>query len=131
LEFKIASPRIYVGVGYLHTANNYGYPQLNGVGAGLEKLPDLRQGLSLYGSAFFYPDASGSYLIANPASPNFGVTYRQEYQIIKYDMGLALVVAHSPLYLYGGFMGDHYGAKENAPISQIHDGPYLGLGLKF
>jgi hypothetical protein len=41
-----------------------------------------------------------------------------------------LVFAHSPLYLQGGISGDRYGAKQNAPIGQTHDGPYLGLGVR-
>ena len=130
LEYKVASPRIYVGAGYLHTTNNYGDPNLNGLGVGVEKLPDLRPGIGLYGSAFYYPSATGTYTVANPASINNGVAYRQQYAIAKYDIGVALVIAHSPLYLHGGFSGDRYTAKQNAPIGQSHAGPYVGLGLK-
>jgi hypothetical protein len=131
LEYQVAAPRIYVGVGYLTTADNYGYPQLTSFGAGIEKLPDLRTGIGFFGSAFYYPNASGNYTINNPASPNFRKTYRQQYQITKYDIGLTLVPARFPLYLYGGFGGDRYTAKANAPIGQTHGGPFLGLGVKF
>jgi len=130
LEYQVLKPRIYAGVAYLHDANNYGYPNLNALGVGLEKLPDLRPGLSFYGSAFYYPNASGTYTVSNPASPNFGAGYQQQYQIIKYDIGVALAIAHSPAYLFGGFGGDHYTATKNAPVGQIHDGPYIGLGVK-
>lgn len=130
LEYQIAAPRIYLGVGYLHTSNNYGYPQLNGVGVGIEKLPDMHPGVNFYGSAFYYPTASGNYTIANAASPNANKTYRQQYQITKYDIGASLLFAQSPVYLYGGFSGDRYTAKQNAPIGQTHDGPYIGLGVK-
>ena len=130
LEFQVAAPKIYVGAGYLHTANNFGYPQLNALGFGIEKLPDLKPGLNLSGSAFYYPAASGTYTITNPASINAGKSYRQQYGILKYDVGLALVFAHSPVYLHGGFSGDRYTAKQNAPIGQTHDGPYIGLGMK-
>jgi hypothetical protein len=130
IEYQVAKPRVYVGVSYIHTANNYGYPQLNGVGFGVEKLPELHQGVSFFGSAFYYPSASGTYTISNPASPNVGVSYRQQYAITKYDIGLALVAAHFPVYLYGGFSGDEYRARTAAPINQIHDGPYIGLGVK-
>jgi hypothetical protein len=118
LEYQVASPRIYVGVAYLHAANDYGYPNLNGVGVGVEKLPDLRNGLSFYGSAFYYPDASGT------------SGFQQQYQIIKYDAGVALTAAHVPVYLFGGYAGDRYTASKNAPINQIHEGPYVGLGVK-
>jgi hypothetical protein len=130
LEFKVASPRVYVGVAYLHTTDNYGHPSLNAVGFGVEKLPDLRSGISFYGSAFYYPSATGTYTVSSPGSPNLGTSYKQQYAILKYDIGAALVIAHSPVYLYGGYAGDTYSAKQNAPIGQIHDGPYVGLGVK-
>jgi hypothetical protein len=130
LEYRVAKPRIYVGVGYLHTSDNYGYPQLNAVGGGLEILPTLRPGLSFYGSAFYYPSATGTYTINNPASVNNGVSYQQQYGIVKYDMGVALVFAHIPVYIHGGFAGDQYYAKKNGPIDQVHAGPYIGLGVK-
>jgi hypothetical protein len=131
LEYQVAAPKIYVGVGYINAANSYGYPQLDGFGVGIEKLPDLRPGFSFFGSAFYYPTASGNYTVTDPTNPNFGNTYKQQYQILKYDVGLALVFAHSPVYLQGGFSGDDYAVKQNAPIGQTHDGPYIGLGVKF
>jgi hypothetical protein len=131
LEYQIAPNHVYVGVGYLQTGDNYGYPHLNGLGVGIEKLPDLRHGLGFYGSAFYFPNASGNYTVANAGSPNNGTTYKQQYQITKYDIGAALVLGSSPVYLYGGFSGDRYTAKQNAPVGQTHAGPYLGLGLKF
>lgn len=130
LEYQVAAPRIYVGVGYLQTSTNYGYPHLNGVGVGIEKLPELRHGIEFFGSAFYYPTASGNYTVNDPASLNNGKSYRQQYQILKYDVGLALAFSHFPIYLYGGFAGDRYTAKQNAPIGQTHNGPYLGLGVK-
>jgi len=131
LEYQVAAGRIYVGLGYLHAANNYGYPQLNAAGVGIEKLPDLRSGLNFFGSAFYYPSASGNYTVTDPASSNAGKSYQQVYQIAKYDVGFALAATRFPLYLYGGFSADHYTAKQNAPIGQTHDGPYIGLGVKF
>ncbi|GAC1584837.1 MAG: hypothetical protein NVS3B7_20030 [Candidatus Elarobacter sp.] len=130
LEFRVAEPRLYVGVGYLRTSTNYGHPHLNAIGLGIEKLPDLRPGISFYGSAFYYPSATGNYTVSDPASPNAGKSYRQQYRIGKYDIGLALVAKNSPLYVYGGLNADHYAARQNAPIGQTHDGPYLGLGVK-
>ncbi len=107
-EFQVASPRIYVGAGYLYASNNYGYPHLSGFGAGIEKLPELRAGLSFYGSAFYYPSASGNYTVSNPASSNFGTVYNQRYGILKYDIGVALAARHVPVYLYAGYGGDRY-----------------------
>ena len=131
LEYQVAKPLVYVGLGYLSTGNNYGYPRLTGIGAGVEKLPNLTPGLSLYGSAFYYPNASGNYTVTSSTSSNFGRSYHQQYQITKLDIGVALVLRHFPVYLYGGFSADQYAAKENAPIGQTHNGPYIGLGVKF
>ena len=130
LEYQVAAPRIYVALSYLQTSNTYGYANLNAVGAGIEKLPDLRPGINPYASLFYFPSASGNYTVNDPASSNFGKTYQQQYHIVKYDVGVALVIKHSPVYLYGGFAGEQYAQKQNAPVGQTHDGPYIGLGLK-
>ncbi len=130
LELKIANPNIYAGLGYLQTSTNYGYPHLRAVGAGLEKLPDLNARLSVFGSAFYYPNATGNYTVSNIASPNNNVTYKQSYAITKYDIGLTYTLRNFPVYAYGGFSGDRYSKRQNAPIDQTHGGPYLGLGLK-
>ena len=130
LEYEIAPQRINAGIGYLHTTTNYGYPNLNAVGFGLEKLPVLTPGLRFSGSVFYYPGARGSYTVTDARSPNAGSSYDLKYDVVKFDIGLALVLAHSPLYIHGGFDGDHYIARSNAPIGQTHDGPYIGLGVK-
>ena len=130
LEFQIARPRIYAGVGYLHASNSYQYPQLNAAGLGLEKLPDFRSIVSFFGSAFYYPSASGTYTVSETASPNAGRSFVQRYGIIKYDVGVALALREVPVYVYGGLNGDRYSAEGNAPIGQTHDGPYVGVGAK-
>lgn len=130
LEYQVAAPRIYVGLSYLHATTSYEYPQLSAAGVGLEKLPDFRSLVSVYGSAFYYPSATGTYTVTDPASSNVGRSYVQRYGIVKYDVGVAVALTHFPVYVYGGFNGDRYGAKGNAPLGQTHDGPYLGLGAK-
>jgi hypothetical protein len=130
LEYQVAAPKIYVGVSYLQASTNYGYPHLDGFGVGVEKLPDLTTGITFFGSAFYYPTASGNYTVTDPTSLNVGKTYRQQYRIVKYDIGASLVFAHSPVFIYGGFSGDQYTVKQNAPIGQTHDGLYAGLGVK-
>jgi copper amine oxidase-like protein len=132
LEYMIANPDIYIGVGYLQAANNYGYPALHSVGAGLEKLPSFTSGLDWYGSAFYYPNANGTYTQADPNSPTFGQSFKQSYNIIKYDIGLNLNFGTSAFYLYGGYSGDRYNKKDNnEPINQTHSGPYVGIGIHF
>ena len=129
LMFRIASPHIYVGASYLQASTNYGYPQLRGVGGGLEKLPDFTGGLGYYGSVYYYPTVNGTYTV--PTGPNAGLQFKQQYRIVKYDIGLNYGFGASPVYIYGGYSGDRYTTKQNAPVNQTHSGPYLGLGIKF
>jgi len=132
LEYQIgAYPDLYVGVGYLQASNNYGYPELHGEGAGLEKLPSFgSNGWSWYGSAFYYFNANGTYIEDNPLSPNFNMAYKQTYDIVKYDIGLTANFTGSPFYIYGGYSGDRYLTRDlNEPIDQTHSGPYAGLGV--
>jgi len=132
LEFKVASPNIFIGAGYLQAANNYGYPTLHAIGGGLEKLPSFTSGLDWFGSAFYYPNANGTFVQDNPSSPTFGQSFKMSYNIIKYDLGVDLNFGSSPFYLYGGYSGDRYTKKDvNEPINQSHSGPYVGLGIHF
>ena len=131
LEYKVADPHINIGVSYMQATTNYGYPRLNGVGFGVEKLPDFTGAFSVFGSAFYYPSMQGNYTVLDPQSPNVGVTYKQIYRITKYDIGFNYVFGRSPLYLYAGFAGDQYVVKQNAPVNQTHSGPYVGLGFRF
>jgi hypothetical protein len=131
IEAQVAKPHIYVGVGYIHTTNNYHFAQLNGVGAGVEKLPDFHRPLSVYGSVFYYPAVTGTTSVINPSDPNPGTgSYQQSYSITKFDVGAILKPVHVPVYIYGGFSGDRYTAKEAAPVNQSHSGAYAGLGFK-
>ena len=58
---RVLQPRIYIGVGYMWMSSSYGYPNMNSWGFGAEKLPDLNQALSFFGSVWYYPDAHGTY----------------------------------------------------------------------
>jgi Copper amine oxidase N-terminal domain len=131
LEYKVANPHIMIGIDYLSATNNYGYPRLSGWGVGLEKLPDFTSSVSWHGNVFYHPSASGTYTVNDPASPHFGLTYKQQYHLYTYDAGLDYLFGRSPLYLYLGFNGDYYNANANAPVSQTHSGPYAGIGLRF
>ena len=133
LGLKVADPRIYLGVGYMQRSGNYGYPRLNGVGFGVEKLPDLDQAFSIYGSAWYYPNVHGSYTDlcgGAPGCPNN--SYTLSYNILKYALGGTFTFGKNvPVYLDFGFLGDRGKNKTNAPSDFTHNGPYVGLGLKF
>jgi len=125
LGFKIADPRIYVGVGYMWRATNYGYPKMNGVEFGVEKLPDLNQPFSVYGSAYYAPSVKGNF------TDPFGTVFSLNYQVLKYQVGGDLTFGNSPVYLDFGYLGDRETNRTNAPSNATHNGPYAGLGVRF
>ena len=126
-EYEILKPRISIGGSFLTVYNNYGNARLTGGGAGLEKLPYGNSAFDWFGSVFYFPTMQGTY--TETAGPNNGTSYKQQFQILKYDIGVRY--GPSQIYVLVGYSGDRYTAKQNAPISQTHAGPYAGLGFRF
>ncbi|MEA2688156.1 MAG: hypothetical protein QOD51_763, partial [Candidatus Eremiobacteraeota bacterium] len=113
---KIAEPRIYIGVGYLHREENYGYPKQNGFGFGAEKLPDLDQPFSVYGSVWYYPSISGNFTYPVGAPPSLvGTTDKFQQRFLKYQVGGTLNLGNSGLFLDAGFLGDTIRGKNISP----------------
>jgi len=132
LGIKLTSARIYLAVGALFKNFNYlGYPTLHGIGVGLEKLPDLDQTFSIYGSAFYYPDLSGKYSYPTSAllGPLSGSEITLAYREWKYEVGGT--ATFGPAFFDLGYQGEHAAAKTNAPSSTSINAPYVGLGLHF
>ncbi len=127
LGLKVADPRLYIGVGYMYRTGNYGYPKLSGFGFGAEKLPDLDQPFSIYGSVWYYPNVRGN--CGTDVCPTGPFTLA--YSILKYQLGGTFNFGASPLFLDFGFLGDRGNNKQNAPIGFTHNGGYVGLGLHF
>jgi hypothetical protein len=129
---KIADPRIYIGVGYLHREENYGYPKQNGFGFGAEKLPDLDQPFSVYGSVWYYPSISGDFTFPAGAPPALiGTTEDFQQRFLKYQIGGTFSLGASGLFLDAGFLGDTIRGKNLSPSDATHAGGYVGLGIKF
>jgi hypothetical protein len=129
---RVIRPRIYIGVGYLWVSNNYGYPSMNGVGFGGEKLADLNQALSFFGSIWYYPSVTGtgSFQHETSATGFTTVSIPLAYNILKYQVGFTYVIGNSPIFIEAGWMGDSWGNKQNAPINRTYTGPFAGLGLR-
>jgi hypothetical protein len=121
LGLRVLNPRVYIGVGYLCRWTNYGYPKMNNVGFGIEKLPDLNIPLSLFGSFWYYPNIKGTYATGLPLA----------YALYKYQLGLDYVFGKSPIFLDLGWIGDALNNKQNAPANSTAQGPFVGLGVKF
>jgi hypothetical protein len=129
---RVLQPRIYIGVGYMWLSGNYGYPNLNSFGFGAEKLPDLNQPLSFFGSVWYYPNARGNYTSVPPTgSVVASQSYNLAYNILKYQIGLDWNVGKSPVFVDLGWMGDNWSNKQNAPVNRSYDGPFAGLGFRF
>jgi hypothetical protein len=127
IGLKVVDPRIYVGIGYLSRSENYGYPRQNGFGFGAEKLPDLDQPFSVYGSVWYYPSVAASF-----SSPS--VAGQFTYRDLKYQVGATYTLGSFTgigIFVDGGYMGDSLRAASLAPSNSTHSGAYLGLGLKF
>jgi hypothetical protein len=121
----IANPKIFLVGSYETRFSNYGYPRLQGVGGGLEKLSNFNQPIDIYGSILYYPSISGNYVDI------FGDPQKLQYRYLKYQAGLTLNVPKTPLFLDFGYMGNRGIAKQNAPTDFTENSLYGGLGLHF
>src|SRR5579872_6145546 len=127
LGLKVADPRIYIGVSYLARWGDYGYPRQNGIGFGLEKLPDLNQPFSAFGSAYYYPNIKGTCDVsACPGGP-----FDLEYRILRYEIGLTYSIQGTPVFIEGGWIGDSGRNKLNAPSDFSHNAGFVGIGIHF
>ena len=132
LGLKIANPRIYIGVGYLTREENYGYPKQSGFGFGAEKLPDLDQPFSLYGSVWYYPQISGNFTYpAGAPADDVGFMTKFEQRFMKYQIGGTFNLGGTGLFLDAGFLGDQIRGKQLSPGDATHSGGYAGLGFHF
>ncbi len=130
---KIAEPRIYIGVGYLHREENYGYPKQNGFGFGAEKLPDLDQPFSVYGSVWYYPSIQGDFTfpVGAPASAESERRRRCRPGSSSTRSVERSSLGKTGLFLDAGFLGDTIRNKNIMPSDATHAGGYVGLGIKF
>lgn len=129
LGLKVADPHIFIGVGYMWRTTNYGYPRQTGIGYGLEKLPDLNQTFSFYGSAYYFPNVRATCgTDVCPTGP-----FELSYRILKYQVGATVNLGGNsvPVFLDFGWLGDQGKNKSNAPSDFTHNGPYVGLGIHF
>ncbi|HEX3672614.1 MAG TPA: hypothetical protein VHT92_13000, partial [Candidatus Cybelea sp.] len=127
IGYRVIDPHVYVAIGYLWASNNYGYPNMNAVGVGIEKLPDYGKAFQYYGSVFYYPNVNGTYTTSSGESPA-NTSYGLGYNVLKYQVGIGWAFMPS-VYLDAGWAGENGANKNNAPISYTFNGPYVGLGF--
>ncbi|HEY1654515.1 MAG TPA: hypothetical protein VGF86_05325 [Candidatus Tumulicola sp.] len=125
-EHNIFGPNSYAGLSYVQTSTSYGYPTLTGVGFGLEQYSDFTP-FGFYGSVFYYPSVTGSFLQTDPASPNFGKSFGVRFSQLKYSAEASLPLSRD-FYAYFGYGG--YRMLVGTNSSQNVEGPYAGIGTR-
>jgi predicted porin len=134
---KVLDPRVYIAVAYLNRTNNNGYPNLSGVGFGVQKLPDLQNAFSFGASFYYYPQIKGTYNTGtifdsngNVVSPSQSLTL--SYTAMRYDVGVTYRFLKTfPVYAEAGYFGEQDANKTNAPSNWNEGSFYVGLGFKF
>jgi hypothetical protein len=123
---RVFDPRVYVAIADLDRTNNYGYPGMNSVGIGVEKLPDLDHLISLRASFYYYPYLNGKY------TDPFGNTFTLGYRTFTYDLGFTVTpIKTIPVFAEAGWRGENDNARNDAPSNRRYNAFYGGLGLHF
>jgi hypothetical protein len=126
LGFRVFDPRVYVAIADLERTNNYGYPAMNSVGIGVEKLPDLDHLISLRASFYYYPYLNGKY------TNSVGNTFTLGYRTFTYDLGFTVTPIKSiPVFAEAGWRGENDNGRNDAPSNRRYNAFYGGLGLHF
>jgi hypothetical protein len=116
---RIRHHPLAVGISAFETWNNYPYPRLHGLGVGIAKLPDWTgPHVALFGSAFFYPAASGS---IGPVHATFA--------ILRSEAGFRFRPTGWKVYLVGGYQNEIRSGRHLAGDVRLNrSDPFIGLG---
>lgn len=126
---RIMQPRIYFIEGYFFGNNNYGYPNLHGLGYGIEKLPDLNRPMSFEARFWYSASVKGPYAPFTAGAtmyPGGTLTYRIYNGLIGAD-----ITVSGHIFADVGWQASRWDGGVNAPGNRVEDGPYVGLGGHF
>ena len=114
----IPFPRVHLVASFAQRRNSFKYPNLQGFGVGIEKLPDFNErNASFFGSYLWYPQfGSGSFV---------------QYGLYKYSFGIEIHAPRIPVFVEFGVIGDYAYAKKNAPTYLSDSGVITGIGIHF
>ena len=132
---KIApKEKYYISVGYMFKGSNYlGYPGENGMGFGIDKMPDLDRVLSFYGNFWVYFNVNGAY--TGPTSAALGslsgYRFTPAYHMYAYRFGFTLSLPHTPVFIDLSDVGDRADVGASAPSDSLHNALFMGAGIKF
>ena len=113
--------------------NYLGYPGMNGLGFGLDKLPDADRMLSVYGNFWAFFNVNGKYNTpANAALGGFaGYPFTVAYRMYTYRLGATVKIPSTPLFLDISDVGDRADVSASGPSNAVHNALMLGVGTKF
>jgi hypothetical protein len=135
LGSKIARvERYYLSVGYMFRGFNYlGYPGMNGLGFGLDKLPDVDRAVSVYGNFWAYFNVNGKYTGPTTAALGgfSGYPFTVAYRLFAYRLGVTFNIPKTPLFFDISGVGDRADVSSSGPSSSVHNALFLGVGSKF
>jgi len=127
--YRIAKPRIYLVITYVGRESSFNFPGLNGVGFGLEKLPDYEKRFTFYASGFYVPSLQGKFTIYNRTTGATNI-YQLTERDIRYQAGLMFAPLKStPAFVDLGVIGDGVHGSDADPGSSTHFSGYAGIGL--
>ena len=111
---------IAIGFSAFTTWNNYPYPRLRALGVGIAKLPDWTGHVSLFGSVFLYPAATGS---LGPVHATFA--------IVRSEVGFRFRPTGWHAYLVGGYQNEiRSGRNLPGQVRLNRSDPFVGLGAR-
>jgi len=135
LGSKIAPrERYYISVGWIIRSFNYlGYPAQNGLGFGIDKLPDVDRAMSFYGNFWIYFNVNGNYV--GPTSAALGALsatkFTVGYHMYAYRVGFTFAVPRTPLFVDLSDVGDNVDVSAFGPSNALHNELNMGLGAHF
>lgn len=121
---------VSLGIAYVSTGTNYGYPHLRGLGIGVALRGSSKWAIQPYASLYDYPAAQGTYIFS--AAPNDGrKSIPLTFSIITFDAGVAWHIHASPVSVVAGLYQElRYQHPYARPTLLIHASPYAGLELR-
>ena len=129
IGMRIMQPRVYFIEGFAWQWNNFGYPTLDGLGFGLEKLPDLDKTSSFIARWWYSQRLKGLYpgftTTSGVSFPGGTLAYRVNKWMLGYEF-----TASNHIFWELGVQGEHESPSINGPSGRNMVGGFVGIGGK-
>ncbi len=127
---RCISRGISLGIAYVSTGTNYGYPHLRGLGIGFALRASSKRTIGPYASLYDYPAAQGTYAFSQSSKIN-KEPIPLTFSVITFDAGLAWHIQTMPISIVAGLYQElRYQHPYARPTLLIRASPYVGLELR-